>query len=90
VAALAIWPAKNAPVETDSRGGLNDSLLTTAFHPTSPSVWTYRHAVIHSPESLDILLDQHSAVTRDGKRDPTPLNAFARLDSKTNDILGEL
>jgi hypothetical protein len=90
LAAVAIWLANRSQVDTHSQDGRPESLLATAFDPTFPSVWTYRHAVIHSPDSLDALLERHAKVTRESRRDSMPLHAFARLDSKTNDNSGEL
>lgn len=67
-----------------------DVNISAAFDESLPSVWTYRRALSKSPYALDVLLDKHSAQTRDGKSVDAPVFALVRLNSETDSLLGEL
>jgi len=91
LAVAVIWWAGVPGVKSDSPDVPYEELMTASFRVDSPSVWTYRNAVVRSPASLDALLDQHSVAALELNSGQTRLQPFfVRLDSKTNDELGEL
>jgi hypothetical protein len=65
--------------------------LAAAFDESQPSVWTYRSALTQSPEVLDALLDKHAnRPSQSNKAEHTRGDAFARFDSSSKALTGEL
>jgi hypothetical protein len=88
LAAIVFWWGRG--IESQPENTMRQLLLATSFDSEVPSVWSYRTALFQSPDTLDALLDRHSVVARRSRPEDANVQAFARLDSNINDLLGEL
>jgi hypothetical protein len=64
--------------------------VTIALDDSLPSVWTYHSALTRRPETVDALLDQHTAWTDEPKPQRAGVFVFAPSDPKLDELLGEL
>jgi hypothetical protein len=78
------------PPEPGPRSAAQGSQAAIAFDAESPSIWSYRSALVRSPDSLDVVLDRHAVAKRDLQLGHPNVHAFARFDSDINNSLGEL
>jgi hypothetical protein len=90
LAAIVFWWGRAPHIGSAPQTMPDESLLAQPLNPDAPSVWSYRSALVRSPMSIESLLDQHSAEGRATKPGDLNIHAFARLDSNTNDLFGEL
>jgi hypothetical protein len=90
LATIVFWWGRVPRVASDPQTMPVESLLATPLDRGAPSAWTYRSALVHSPVSVESLLDQHSVKGRAAKSVGLSVNAFARLDSDKNELFGEL
>jgi hypothetical protein len=90
LAAIIFWWGSAPHAGSDPRTMQDESLLAQPFNSDAPSVWSFRSALVRSPMSIESLLDQHSADGVVAKSGNLNIHAFARLDSNTNDLFGEL
>jgi hypothetical protein len=90
LAAVVIWWGRVPRTGPDPQTMPGDSLLAQPFNSDAASVWSYRSALVRSPVSVESLLDRHSVARAAATSRDLNIYAFARLDSYTNDLFGEL
>jgi hypothetical protein len=88
LSAVVFWWGRVPRVGSDPQTMPVESLLATPLDPGAPSVWAYRSALVHSPVSVESLLDQHSVKGRAAQSVALSVNAFARLDSDISKLFG--
>jgi hypothetical protein len=87
--AAIVWRGRGPADEMQLVPTLEAS-VTTAFDGRSPSIWTYRSALLQSPDSLNDVLNEHDAHTLEHKAGGAPDLLAARFNSDLDSFLGEL
>jgi hypothetical protein len=88
---LAVWlPKAPGPIPFEPPHSASQSLVTIALDDSLPSVWTYHSALARRPETVDALLDQHTALTDEPKPQRAGVFVFTPSDPELDELLGEL
>jgi hypothetical protein len=90
LAAVILWRGDNRTNDADAQAATTELDLHTAFDESSPSLWSYRSAVLQSSDSLHYVLNKYDAHTLVHKAGGAPDLLVPRFNSDIDSILGEL
>jgi hypothetical protein len=89
VAVVVLWRGGARPNAPDMSVEEPNPGLAAAFDRSLPSIWSYRQALMHSPEAWDGMLDAHSMRSLQLDQSAPPA-VFARFAFQTSPSSGEL
>jgi hypothetical protein len=89
LAAVVLWRGAALPGRTDNSVDDFELSLAAAFDRSLPSAWSYRQALIESPEALDGLLDAQSIRSFQADQSARPF-VVSRFAFQTIPSSGEL
>jgi hypothetical protein len=89
VAVVVVWQGDARPSRPDMDAEELDLRRAAAFDRSLPSVWSYRQALMQSPQALEGLLDAHSIRSLQLNQSAPPV-VIAQFAFQSNPSSGEL
>ncbi len=89
-AAIWLWPRGDGVMQAESPDPLGQPLVSAAFDPALPSVWSFRQAALGSPEQLNALLDQYTRRVPAQRTEFVQTRGFGASETELHDLFGEL
>jgi hypothetical protein len=91
-ASSAIWYWSHAGDDANvpAPGNSTQPLLSAAFDPALPSVWSFRGASAESPADLNALLDQHAGRAPALRPELVQTRGFGVSETQIHQLFGEL